>query len=145
MRDQRVRHRRFVGTLVAVVVAAFAIGGCGDDDEIGFDEFEVVTDDDAPVVAERAASFFIELDANPTTGYQWQVSQEPDPVVARVVSIDYVPDETDEDVVGSGGIVRIEVEAVGVGTTTLGLEYVGPGADAEVAETRRFTVEVVEP
>ncbi len=145
MRDQRVRHRRFVGTLVAVVVAAFAIGGCGDDDEIGFDEFEVVTDDDAPVVAERAASFFIELDANPTTGYQWQVSQEPDPVVARVVSIDYVPDETDEDVVGSGGIVRIEVEAVGVGTTTLGLEYVGPGTDAEVAETRRFTVEVVEP
>ncbi len=56
-----------------------------------------------------------------------------------------MPDETDEDVVGSGGIVRIEVEAVAVGTTTLGLEYVGPGTDAEIAEARSFTIEVVEP
>jgi predicted secreted protein len=136
--------------LVAVAVfavAAFAVGGCGDDDdeEIGFDDFQVVTDDGTPIVAERAASIFVELDANPTTGYQWKVSEEPDASIARVVTIDYVPDETDEDVAGSGGIVRIEVEAVGVGTTTLGLEYVGPGTDAEVAETRSFEIEVVEP
>jgi len=140
------RHRvLLVGAALAVPVLGLATTACGDDDDgtVEFDDLEVVTDDAAPVVVEQDASFFIELAANPTTGYQWIIVAEPDPAVARVVTVDYVPDTTDEDVVGSGGIDRYEVEAVGAGTTTFGLEYTGPGDDADVAETRTFTIEVV--
>jgi predicted secreted protein len=140
----RIRPRpRFV---VAAVALAVSVVACGDDDDtIGFDDFVVVTDDAAPVRVERGGSFFVELESNASTGYSWAVTAEPDGSVARVVTQVYVPDETEGDVVGAGGVERLEVEGVGVGTTALGLEYRGPGVEPDVADTREFTIEVVAP
>ena len=92
----------------------------------------------ALAVGERAT---IRLDANPTTGYQWEPSAAPDEAVVRIVSDRY--EGADSNVVGSGGTQEIVVEGTGAGTSTLELRYVRPWEEgAEPAETATFDITV---
>ena len=73
------------------------------------------------------------LDANPTTGYQWEPATEPDAAVMKIVSDTY--EAGGSDAMGAGGTQRIVIEGVAAGTATLELRYVRPWeADAPPAE-----------
>jgi predicted secreted protein len=83
----------------------------------------------------------IDLTANVTTGYEWDIVDVPDPNVLEVAGSDYVPDQP--VTVGSGGREEWRFVAAGRGATTMTMQYAFPGAHgAEVARTQRFDVEV---
>jgi inhibitor of cysteine peptidase len=150
------RHRPLTRTVAASAVAALALlGACSSSDDSSGDtssttttsststtasEGTVITSPGAVelAVGERAT---LELEANPTTGYQWEPSAEPDAAVVKVVSDTYVAGGS--DAMGAGGTQRIVVEGVAAGTTTLELRYVRPWeSDTPPAETASYQITV---
>lgn len=102
-----------------------------------------VIDEPGPVELAVGASATLELEANPTTGYQWEPSSEPDAAVIKIVSDTYVAGGS--DAMGAGGTQRIVIEGVAAGTTTLALRYVRPWeTDVAPAETASYEVTVNE-
>jgi inhibitor of cysteine peptidase len=153
--NHELRHRPFARCAAASAVVALALlGGCSSDDDTSSDtstttsavtsttasEGTVITSPGAVElsVGERAT---LELEANPTTGYQWEPSAEPDAAVVKVVSDTYVAG--DSGAMGAPGTQRIIIEGVAAGSTTMELRYVRPWeSDAPPAETASFQITV---
>ena len=64
----------------------------------------------------------IELEGNPTTGYTWVCSISPEGIV-REVSNKYIPNNTNEKIVGSGGKFVFTFEAMSEGEAELVFSY----------------------
>ena len=62
----------------------------------------------------------VTLAGNPTTGYNWEVSQVDSQILKQVGETQF---QADSSAVGSGGKVILEFEAIGTGTTNLQLIY----------------------
>ncbi len=104
------------------------------------DDGPVVTEP-GPVELEVGGRATLELSANQTTGYQWELAAEPDAAIVTVVSDTYVAAES--DAMGAGGTQRVVVEGVAAGSTTLELRYVRPWeADAAPADTATYELTV---
>ena len=103
-------------------------------------EGQVVTES-GPITLAVGETATIRLEANPTTGYQWEPAGAPDEAVIRVVSDRYEAEAT--EVVGSGGTQEIVIEGTGAGTTTFELRYVRPWEEGGTpAETATFDITV---
>lgn len=158
MRNTTRTARRLVLPLALVAVTAVAGAACSSDssDEGSKDassttaaeksttttaaDGEVITAA-GPIELSVDGRATIRLDANPTTGYQWEPVAAPDESVIRVVSDHYRAD--DSNVVGSGGTQEIVLEGTGAGTTTFELQYVRPWETGVApAETASFAVTV---
>ena len=122
--------------LLALSAAALLIG-CGGGDKT----FE---DLDKPLVVDAGESFAIALSENPSTGYEWQFSQRPDPQVARLLGSDFDLEDGGEDRDGAGGTRTFRFEAVGAGETEMRLRYLfaDDGDDGRVQSTQRVVVRV---
>ena len=159
--------RTIRASLVGVAVFAAVLAGCGDGDDQSTststtavpsttaepsttaapstsaapdDSGEVVTAP-GPIELSVGGRATIELEANPTTGYQWEPASEPDSSVLRVVSDEYRSGGS--GAVGSGGTQVMVIEGVAAGSTTLDLRYVRPWEDGgEPAETAAYEVTV---
>lgn len=147
--------RRIMFTLAAL--SAVALLGCSSDSssdttsttepersttttEASSDDGPVVTEP-GPVSLEVGGRATLELEANPTTGYQWELSAEPDTSIVTIVSDTFVA--PDSSAMGAGGTQRMVVEGVAPGTTSIDLRYVRPWeTDAEPAETATFELTV---
>ena len=86
------------------------------------------SDDDLVLTQERNGEtieiaqhtlFDIQLAGNPTTGYEWTVSQAA-PAFLRLVESTYAPDS---NAIGSGGLYTFRFETLQPGTTPLALLY----------------------
>jgi len=66
-----------------------------------------VVSEPGPVTLEVGGQVTLELQANPTTGYSWELTAAPDTAVVRLVSDDYV--RPAEPIPGAGGdcVVRL--------------------------------------
>ena len=64
----------------------------------------------------------VKLEGNPTTGYSWTYTMDPEGVVSEV-SNEYVADKASEGVVGSGGTFVFKFEAVAPGEAELVFSY----------------------
>lgn len=115
-----------------VLVIALTVAGCGDDvtHTVGPD----VVPDAVSIAADQILE--IRLDANPTTGYEWEVEEEG---ILRFVDASHEP-ESDAD--GSPGITTLVFEPATTGTGDLVLVYrqpweegVDPGRRYEIAVT----------
>lgn len=94
----------------------------------------------ALAVGEQAT---IELAANATTGYTWELAADPDANIVAIVSDTYTATPVDSGVVGSGGSQRVVIRGVAAGTATIELRYVRPWeSDQSGAETASFPVTV---
>jgi inhibitor of cysteine peptidase len=146
-------------TLAAVVTSAAAVllvGACSSDDSANTDTSSTSTtaaeettttvegtviDEPGPVSLAVGEQVTLELQANPTTGYQWEPSAEPDASVITIVSDTYVAGGS--DAMGAGGTQRIVIEGKAAGTTTLALRYVRPWeTDAAPADTASYEITV---
>ena len=99
----------------------------------------------APSVLEVQAGdqFTLTLDANPTTGYQWDLAQPLNESVLTVVNTEYVPAQTGGIIVGSGGKETWTFLAVGQGTTVISLVYTRPWEENTMpAVAKQFNVTV---
>jgi predicted secreted protein len=75
--------------------------------------------------------FKIELVSNPSTGYEWNVTQIADERIANMTSSEYVP--PDSDLLGASGKQVFTFEALENGTTTITLEYARPFEDSPIS------------
>ncbi len=81
-------------------------------------------------------SLIIDLEENPTTGFSW-VYDDYDTAVLELIDDEYIPDETDSDVVGSGGIHHYEFKGLSEGETTLTFRYLKSWEGKDSAEETR--------
>jgi inhibitor of cysteine peptidase len=124
--------------LLAFTVGATACGDSGDDAESGVR----VDDEDAGSIVQIGAgeTLVVELDGNPSTGYNWFVRSIDEAVLRQDGEPEFV---AERDLPGSPGIVTLRFTAVDEGTTTLDLAYYRdfePGVPP--ARTYQIVVEV---
>lgn len=74
------------------------------------------------IQARAGEEFVIVLDANATTGYEWQIASPIDEKVIRLIGSKYVPDNT--GLVGSGGKSSWTFKALQAGRAKIDFKYV---------------------
>ena len=125
--------KRVLILLVVVVLTLGLAAGCT----------TVPTYDDAgqPIDTGVGQEFIIAIGSNPTTGYSWQASY--DETMLELVESTYEADETEEGVVGSGGVEYFRFLALEAGETEITLVYKRPWEDPTPQdETKAFTVNI---
>lgn len=101
-------------------------------------------DESQTIEAEKNVEFEIVLEANHTTGYQWQLAAPLDESILEVSNTTYAAASGEE--VGAGGEETWTMDPVGVGSTQIKLELVRPWEkDVAPAEEKVFNVNVSEP
>lgn len=95
----------------------------------------------SPVDVKVDDDFTISLEANPSTGYSWELTGPLDDQVVVELGSDHQPGEGTG--VGVPGQQLFRFQAVGKGTATIGLQYVRPWETGVApAKTSEFTVNV---
>ncbi len=123
--------------LFTLVLMALLLSACG-----GGSSTPKVTDPQTPIQASAGNQFQIVLEANPTTGYHWDIVGELDKSVVELVSHDY-QSASYPNVVGGGGLDTWTFKAVGAGQATITLGYYPPSnTPTDPAKTETFTVQV---
>ncbi len=85
-------------------------------------------------------NFTITLPANPTTGYQWQLARPLNDKLIKLVSSEYIADDT--GLVGSGGKQVWKFRARAAGRTAIALKYVRPWEKNITPEVKYFIVSI---
>jgi len=80
----------------------------------------------------------IELEGNPTTGYEWTCVVK-DEKIAKVESI-YKPDETTSEITGEGGTYLFTVTGLKEGNTTITCKYSRNWEETANDEVRKYNV-----
>jgi inhibitor of cysteine peptidase len=65
----------------------------------------------------------IKLESNPTTGYNWNLSDKTNTAIISLLSSDYKTSSSGKEVVGAGGYETITFKAIAKGNTTITLTY----------------------
>jgi len=126
--------KRLLATLMLVTLL---VAACGKDDD---DSVVVYRQAGQSITAGVGQRFAVELNANPTTGYSWQLTAPPGSQV-RLIDEDYTPTAAEQ--VGGGGVQRFTFEATATGSTSLGFGYVRPWETGVApAQTAAFPVKV---
>jgi predicted secreted protein len=103
-------------------------------------------DDGQTIEAEKNVDFEIVLEANHTTGYEWQLTEPLDSSILEVASTAYAAKSGEGATEGAGGEETWTIDPVGVGNATISLELVRPWeTGVQPAEEKTFTVQVSEP
>lgn len=80
----------------------------------------------------------VTLEANPTTGYTWVVTEPTDErIIRQKGEIEFVPES---EALGAGGVQIITFEVVGAGPTTLKLIYHRPWESVDPLQTFSITL-----
>lgn len=128
--------KKIVIVIVMALFAVFMLTGC----KSGSAE-PVYSKDDTQIKAKAGESFQIELEKNPTTGYEWTMANSDESVV-KLSSDEYKSTNTDPDVVGAGGVHTYTFEALKTGTATITFIYERSFEEDSAAETIVYTVTV---
>jgi inhibitor of cysteine peptidase len=101
----------------------------------------VFTDPQKTIEAKVGEDVIITLESNRTTGFEWQLSRDPDEGVAKFNVSEYIPNET--GLTGSGGREIWTFKAMGIGKTEIAFKYVRPWEEGIApADEKTFKVEV---
>lgn len=137
------RKCRSAMALVAILLMWSALlSGCGS----SRDEPEPVTsieETSGSVDIDAGNVFTVELETNPSTGYEWAIKGELDAAVIQQAGREVVHPGTDQPAPGSPGIVVWEFNAVAQGNALITFEYRRPWeADEPPAIIHRVNVTV---
>ena len=92
------------------------------------------------ISAQAGRNFTITLPANPTTGYQWQLARPLNVKLIKLISSEYIADDT--GLVGSGGKQVWKFKAIKVGRAAVALKYVRPSEKNTKPEVKYFIVSI---
>lgn len=130
------RIRLLIGVCLAGLVE-----GCGGSDSPPHAQTPVYTDAQSAITIGAGREFALALAANPTTGYEWQMTGTPAAGVASLVGSQYSVDPN--GAVGGGGTSTWTFRTVAAGQTTISLTYARPFvANDPTARTVTWTVTV---
>ena len=94
--------------------------------------------------ATAGKDFVITLDANATTGYEWQLANSIDNNLIEFVGSEYIPNKT--DLVGSGGRSVWTFKAVQTGKTQISFKYIRSWEkDVPPAKETTYSVNIQAP
>ena len=113
---------------IAAVVVITALTACGDDS--GSTVVLDAADSGSDVALDVGDQIDVQLEANPTTGYSWELGPLPDGL--ELVSSGF--EEPGGSLVGAGGTQVFVFDVVGPGDGILRFEYVRVFDDPVVAE-----------
>jgi inhibitor of cysteine peptidase len=85
-------------------------------------------------------SFTITLPANPTTGYQWQLARPLYAKMIKLISSEYIADDT--GLIGSGGKQVWKFKGLKVGRAAVALKYVRPSEKNTKPEVKYFIISI---
>jgi inhibitor of cysteine peptidase len=80
----------------------------------------------------------IQLAGNPTTGFNWEVSETDESIIKQSGEAGY---KSDSNLIGSGGMFKYTFEAVQPGTTTIKLIY-HRSWEKDIPPEQEFTITV---
>lgn len=124
--------------LITLILLASALAGCklltGPADKI-------VTAEDAGSTVNliMGDELVVELEGNPTTGYEWEVTEVDEAVLVPLGEPDY---QSESEAIGAGGLFTFYFEAAGPGETELQLVYHRPWEE-DVEPEDRFVITVI--
>jgi inhibitor of cysteine peptidase len=148
--EQRRSPVRLFGWSLGLLLVAAVAAGCGSDSGSGSATTgggggggggggKVYTT--SPVDVKVDDRFAISLEANPSTGYSWELTGPLDDKVVVELGSDHQPGQGSG--VGVPGQQLFRFQAVGQGTATIGLQYVRPWeSGVPPAKTSEFVVNV---
>lgn len=89
--------------------------------------------------------FTIALDANPTTGYHWELEQieQRENVVEQSGEPEYLQDAHEEGMVGVGGTEIWSFRSIAAGEAVIHFAYYAPGAESGDSPGRTGTFRIV--
>jgi len=97
-------------------------------------------DNGSEIELKKGQALIINLEANPTTGYTWDVVEPRDKQVLRQVGeIEFKPES---DLIGAGGVQIIRFEVVNAGRAALKLIYHRPW-ETDVEPLKTFAIQVL--
>jgi inhibitor of cysteine peptidase len=96
----------------------FILGGCSPFGRVPVKINE--SDDGKTIEVASGEDVDIELNGNPTTGYQWQLEGESSPVIRQISEPEFKPATA---AIGSGGKVLIKFKATNIGKAGVKLVY----------------------
>lgn len=103
------------------------------------------SDPNTPIDVKKGEDFVIALESNPSTGYLWELVEEPDSSILAFESMRYVQPVTEEGTVGAPGKELWRFDTLEAGSAKISFKYVRPWEkDAEPEKTAEFTVNVSE-
>lgn len=125
--------KKFLILIAVAVITICLLAGC-----VG--EVKTYTDEGQTIDIGVNQEFVIALGANPTTGYDWEVSL--DETVLELVEKTYkLPEEAEHEVVGAGGVDYFRFKALKAGKTEITLVYKRTWEE-EGVDQKVFTVNI---
>ncbi len=97
---------------------------------------------DSEIKVKKGEILKIELKANPTTGYQWQIDSTADKKLTEFQGSEYKPDKTDNKMMGSGGKETFKFKTIAKGKSVLKFKYVRPAEPQKVQDAKIFKINV---
>jgi predicted secreted protein len=95
--------------------------------------------DDRIIEIATGKSFSIILDSNPSTGYLWEISKQPDKSMLELVDTKYIPSEI--EIPGAPGKEEWTFKAIKTGKAIISFDYIRPWEKHELpARTESFIV-----
>ena len=123
--------KRFL--ILVTVVAICLMAGCTR-------EVKTYSDSGQTIDIGVNQEFVIALGANPTTGYDWEVSL--DETMLELVEKTYkLPEEAEHEVVGAGGVDYFRFKALKAGETEITMVYKRSWEKEDIAQ-KLFTVNI---
>jgi inhibitor of cysteine peptidase len=96
-------------------------------------------EDDRIIEATAGRSFTITLDSNPSTGYQWEISKQPDRSMLELVDTKYIPSEI--EIPGAPGKEEWTFKTIKTGKAIISFDYVRPWEKDELpVQTESFII-----
>ena len=126
----------FVALLILLVALTVATGCSPQQQEVKAS----IADDGREMQLKKGQTLVVTLEANPTTGYSWEVAEPLDEQVLRQAGEPEFKPES--DLVGAGGVQILRFEAVNAGKTTLRLAY-RRSWEKDVEPLNTFSIQVV--
>jgi len=125
-------RRNTIAVLLAVLVL---LANCRPSGEVKLD----ASNNGSQIEIEQGQILVITLEANPTTGYTWEMIEGEEQILQQVGEIEFQPDSK---LIGAPGIQTLRLEAVNVGQITLNLVYHRPWEE-NVDPLETFSIQVV--
>jgi predicted secreted protein len=102
---------------------------------------ETMLEEEVSEIIMVGESTIIELEENPTTGYEWHYTIDGEDII-EIVDDSYQANENAEEMVGVGGIRKIEIKGIKKGLAIINLEYSQEWSTEEPIQTEEFRVKV---
>jgi len=127
--------KRFLMLVTVAVIATSLVTGCAG-------EVKTYIDSGQAIGIGVNQEFVIAIGANPTTGYDWEVSL--DETMLELVEMTYkLAEEAEHKIVGAGGVDYFRFKALKAGKTEINMVYKRSWEEATSQdETKVFTVNI---